>query len=310
MTEPFLCERLHVRLSVPACGARWAGAQDPLGPPELTRSACKGCPVGEGNAAIAGPQTARSRVGRGQPRAKTATVCGVEVRVLPGEERRGTASAWDVPSNDPAWRERSVPLLAFLSAPRQHEDLLAWARATRHGQMHLQDLLAWCHTEGLVEGSAREGWRRSGTAAVPAPAAPRAPGEDRDMTSPEKEEEETMAGPKDAAMKLCAKCGKDYRPTGNRQKYCADCGPPSRAKSAAPRRAAKPAPAPDTRLALIRDRATAARRAEPAPAASPVALTSLDAVADAAAVRQIRAHRERVLAAFDLVLATMGPPEA
>lgn len=308
MTETFLCERLHLRLSPAACAARWSGAKDPMGPTHLTQSACKGCPVGEQNAAAA-PLGARARLGR----TATATVCGVEVRILPGTEIRGSRFV-DLPASDPAWRDRSAALLAFLDVPRAHHDLVAWAVVTRHGKAHLTDLLAWCHTEGLVEGSAREGWRRAGTQAVPAPAAPRAPDEDHDTTSPEKEEEEEETPMRTAptfAPRACKSCGEDFTPTGPSSRYCKACGPASRRPAAdvpaekRKPRAAKPAPAPDTRLALIRDRATAARRAEPTPAAAPVALTSLDAVADAAAVRQIRAHRERLLAAFDLVIATI-----
>lgn len=57
----FLCERLHARISVPACGARWRGANSADGPPDLRHSVCRDCPIGKGNVVHAAALRANPR---------------------------------------------------------------------------------------------------------------------------------------------------------------------------------------------------------------------------------------------------------
>ena len=185
----FLCEPLHARISVPACGARWRGANSADGPPDLRHSVCKDCPIGKGN-----------------------VIHAAALRANPRQPPRTFPETHDRPKED------TVPKAPSF-APRQ-----------------------------------------------------------------------------------CKACEKDFTPSGPASRYCETCGAPSRRTKADEVARAVTAPPKPTALAKRPSRSIE----PPPPRIVHDPLTSLDAVADAAARRRLVLHRDRVLAAFDLVLATMG----
>lgn len=65
---------------------------------------------------------------------------------------------------DMVWESIAVPLLAFLSKPRDWKALMAWRRTNRWKGGRLRNCLAWLENQGLAHTMSKNGkvvWVRS-----------------------------------------------------------------------------------------------------------------------------------------------------